>query len=348
MPPRCSIISSWWWWTSGTSSWPRSAGVQTELALARLRRFRPGLRTLGPLRHAGQPRYRARHAARRRRAMAGRGRADLPGPGAQGAGGGCAHPGDDGALPLVGADRPAAPARGDRAVEEGETALVFTNTRATAEIWFQAMLAARPDWAGIMALHHGSMDRETREWVEDGLREGKLRCVVCTSTLDLGVDFTPVDRVLQVGSPKSVGRLIQRAGRSGHQPGAVSRLTCVPDQRAGAGGRRRGARRARGPRDRGPPAGRAAARPAGAACGDRGAGRRLPRRRAARRGAHHLRLPRPAERTNGAGCSTSSPAAGSALEAYPEYSKVVERRRALSWSPGRWSRCATGCPSAPS
>ena len=69
---------------------------------------------------------------------------------------------------------------------------------------------------------------ETREWVEDGLREGKLRCVVCTSTLDLGVDFTPVDRVLQVGSPKAVGRLIQRAGRSGHRPGAVSRLTCVP------------------------------------------------------------------------------------------------------------------------
>jgi len=72
------------------------------------------------------------------------------------------------------------------------------------------------------------MDRGSREWVEDGLREGKLRCVVCTSTLDLGVDFTPVDRVLQVGSPKSVGRLVQRAGRSGHRPGAVSRLTCVP------------------------------------------------------------------------------------------------------------------------
>jgi ATP-dependent Lhr-like helicase len=115
-----------------------------------------------------------------------------------------------------------------RAIEEGETALVFTNTRATAEIWYQALLAERPDWAGIMALHHGSMDRGSREWVEDGLREGKLRCVVCTSTLDLGVDFTPVDRVLQVGSPKSVGRQVQRAGRSGHQPGAVSRLTCVP------------------------------------------------------------------------------------------------------------------------
>jgi ATP-dependent Lhr-like helicase len=115
-----------------------------------------------------------------------------------------------------------------RSIEEGKTTLVFTNTRATAELWFQALLAACPDWAGVIALHHGSMDRETREWVEDGIRDGRLRCVVCTSTLDLGVDFTPVDRVLQVGSPKAVGRLIQRAGRSGHQPGAVSRLTCVP------------------------------------------------------------------------------------------------------------------------
>ena len=115
-----------------------------------------------------------------------------------------------------------------RAIEEGKTTLVFTNTRATAELWFQALLAACPDWAGVIALHHGSMDRSTRAWVEDGIRDGRLRCVVCTSTLDLGVDFTPVDRVLQVGSPKAVGRLIQRAGRSGHQPGAVSRLTCVP------------------------------------------------------------------------------------------------------------------------
>jgi ATP-dependent Lhr-like helicase len=114
------------------------------------------------------------------------------------------------------------------AIEEGRTSLVFTNTRATAELWFQAILSARPDWAGVIALHHGSLDRDTREWVEDGIRDGRLRCVVCTSTLDLGVDFTPVDRVLQVGSPKAVGRLIQRAGRSGHQPGAVSRLTCVP------------------------------------------------------------------------------------------------------------------------
>ncbi len=116
------------------------------------------------------------------------------------------------------------------AIEEGQTAIVFTNTRSQTEIWYQAILAARPDWAGQIALHHGSLDRKIRDWVEDGLREGKLRCVVATSSLDLGVDFTPVDRVLQVGSPKGVARLLQRSGRSGHRPGAVSRVTCVPTQ----------------------------------------------------------------------------------------------------------------------
>ena len=114
------------------------------------------------------------------------------------------------------------------AIEEGKTALVFTNTRSQTESWFQALLDARPDWAGEIALHHGSLSPETRDFVENGLRAGSLRCVVCTSSLDLGVDFSPVDRVLQVGSPKGVARLLQRAGRSGHQPGVTSRVTCVP------------------------------------------------------------------------------------------------------------------------
>ncbi len=113
-------------------------------------------------------------------------------------------------------------------LDGGRSALVFTNTRSQTEIWYQAILAARPDWAGIMALHHGSLDRAARDWVEDQLRAGTLRCVVCTSSLDLGVDFAPVDRVVQIGSPKGVARLLQRAGRSGHQPGVVSRVTCVP------------------------------------------------------------------------------------------------------------------------
>jgi ATP-dependent Lhr-like helicase len=114
------------------------------------------------------------------------------------------------------------------AIEEGASTLVFTNTRSQCEIWYQAILDARPDWAGVIAIHHGSLERKIRDWVEDGLREGSLRCVVCTSSLDLGVDFSPVDRVIQIGSPKGVARLVQRAGRSGHRPGVTSRITCAP------------------------------------------------------------------------------------------------------------------------
>jgi ATP-dependent Lhr-like helicase len=114
------------------------------------------------------------------------------------------------------------------AIEEGRSAIVFTNTRSQTEIWYQAILAERPDWAGEIALHHGSLDRKTHDWVENGMRAGTLRCVVATSSLDLGVDFSPVDRVLQIGSPKGVARLLQRAGRSGHRPGEPSRVTCVP------------------------------------------------------------------------------------------------------------------------
>jgi len=113
-------------------------------------------------------------------------------------------------------------------LDASRSALVFTNTRSQTELWYQAILKARPEWAGSMAVHHGSIDRKLREFVENGLRTGSLRCVVCTSSLDLGVDFSPVDRVIQIGTPKGVGRLLQRAGRSGHQPGGTSRITCVP------------------------------------------------------------------------------------------------------------------------
>jgi ATP-dependent Lhr-like helicase len=108
------------------------------------------------------------------------------------------------------------------------TTLVFTNVRSQAEIWYQLLLAARPEWAGQIALHHGSLDKDVRAWVEAGLKDGSLKAVVATSSLDLGVDFLPVERVLQIGSPKGVARLLQRAGRSGHAPGRVSRLTLVP------------------------------------------------------------------------------------------------------------------------
>ncbi|MCC7326268.1 MAG: ligase-associated DNA damage response DEXH box helicase [Burkholderiales bacterium] len=116
------------------------------------------------------------------------------------------------------------------AIERARSTLVFTNVRSATEMWYQALLAARPHWAGTIALHHGSLERDVRDWVESGLREGRLRAVVCTSSLDLGVDFAPVDQVLQIGSPKGVGRLLQRAGRSGHRPGEISRITVVPAQ----------------------------------------------------------------------------------------------------------------------
>ncbi len=108
------------------------------------------------------------------------------------------------------------------------TTLVFTNVRSQAEIWYQLLLAAKPEWAGEIALHHGSLDKEVRAWVEAGLKAGSLRAVVATSSLDLGVDFLPVERVLQIGSPKGIARLVQRAGRSGHAPGRTSRVTVVP------------------------------------------------------------------------------------------------------------------------
>ncbi len=113
-------------------------------------------------------------------------------------------------------------------LEGSASSLVFTNTRSQAELWYQALLEARPDWAGLLALHHGSLDPSVRQWVEAGLKAGQLKAVICTSSLDLGVDFLPVERVLQIGSPKGVARLLQRAGRSGHAPGRPSRITVVP------------------------------------------------------------------------------------------------------------------------
>ena len=113
-------------------------------------------------------------------------------------------------------------------VSEVNSALIFANTRSQTEIWYQHLLAKRPDWAGQIAIHHGSLDMSVRRWVENGLRKGSLRAVVCTSSLDLGVDFTAVDLVIQIGSPKGAARLLQRAGRSGHQPDAESRLAFVP------------------------------------------------------------------------------------------------------------------------
>jgi ATP-dependent helicase Lhr and Lhr-like helicase len=113
-------------------------------------------------------------------------------------------------------------------IEKSRTTLIFINTRGMSERWYQEILNAAPELAGAVALHHGSIDMELRLWVEESLHTGKLKAVVCTSSLDLGVDFRPVETVIQVGSPKGVARFLQRAGRSGHQPGELSKIYFLP------------------------------------------------------------------------------------------------------------------------
>jgi ATP-dependent Lhr-like helicase len=197
-------------------------GVQVQLALARLRRWNPRLATWGLSATLG-------NLAEAMAVLLGR---------------------DGGALVQGKLDKklvidtllPATPGRFSWAghlgaqmqqpvideIEKSGTTIVFTNVRSQAEIWYQLLLRERPEWAGIVALHHGSLDKEVREWVELGLKEGRLKAVVATSSLDLGVDFLPVERVLQIGSAKGIARLLQRAGRSGHAPGRPSRITLVP------------------------------------------------------------------------------------------------------------------------
>ncbi len=113
-------------------------------------------------------------------------------------------------------------------IEQSRTTLIFINTRGMSETWYQTLLDINPDLAGSIALHHGSIDMELRIWVEEFLHTGKLKAVVCTASLDLGVDFRPVETVIQVGSPKGVARFLQRAGRSGHTPDAVSKIFFLP------------------------------------------------------------------------------------------------------------------------
>ncbi|WP_396178513.1 ligase-associated DNA damage response DEXH box helicase [Flavobacterium sp.] len=109
-------------------------------------------------------------------------------------------------------------------IKSSKTTLIFTNVRSACELWFQRLLEKYPEFAGEMAMHRGSISRETRHWVENAIRNEELKVVVCTSSLDLGVDFAPVESIVQVGSPKGVARFLQRAGRSGHQPGKESRV----------------------------------------------------------------------------------------------------------------------------
>ena len=212
---RCVVVDEW------HELFGTKRGVLLELALARLRGLAPGLRLWG----LSATLANVDEAAA---ALAGEGavvvKADLP-----------KRIVVDSAIPREVERFPWAGHIGTRllgdvleAIEGSRSTLVFTNVRSQTEIWHRAILEARPDWEDVVAIHHGSLDRERREEVEQGLREGRLRAVVCTSSLDLGVDFSPVDRVVQVGSPKGVARILQRAGRSGHRPGETSRITCVP------------------------------------------------------------------------------------------------------------------------
>ncbi|MEO7334937.1 MAG: ligase-associated DNA damage response DEXH box helicase [Caldimonas sp.] len=197
-------------------------GVQVQLALARLRRWSPGLVVWGLSATLGNLADAMRVLLGHDRGAMGRGRLDkslvidtlLPvNPGRFSWGG---HLGKQMQLPVV------------EEIERSQTTLVFVNMRSQAEAWYQMLIEQRPEWAGVVALHHGSLDKEVRDWVELGLKEGRLKAVVATSSLDLGVDFLPVERVLQIGSAKGVARLLQRAGRSGHAPGRASRITLVP------------------------------------------------------------------------------------------------------------------------
>ena len=204
-------------------------GVQLQLALARLRQWQPGLMVWGMSATLGNLPL----AMQALQAVAGPGETN---PAAQLVQGktdkslviDCLIPDNPGRYSWAGhLGARMQQAVVDEIARSGPT-LVFTNTRSQAEIWYQLLLAARPDWAGDIALHHGSLDPSVRQWVEMGLKAGRLRAVVATSSLDLGVDFLPVERVLQIGSAKGVARLLQRAGRSGHAPGRVSRITLVP------------------------------------------------------------------------------------------------------------------------
>ena len=204
-------------------------GTQTELGLARLRTFNPGLQTWGLSATLG-------NLEEAKNCLLG----VNPATGQARRGARLAGPEDAGfeLKTLLPPDAQRFPWSGHLGIvlldavldelEHANSTLLFTNTRSQAEIWYARIVEARPEWLGRVALHHGSIDRDTRNAVEQMLREGQLKACVCTSSLDLGVDFSPVEQVIQVASPKGVARMLQRAGRSGHRPGVKSRIVGVP------------------------------------------------------------------------------------------------------------------------
>lgn len=217
---RCVIIDEWHELIGS------KRGVQTELCLARLRRWVPALRTwglsatLGNLEQAAEVLCPPTSRSAPFSSISGdlKKRVSVT----------TILPKEIERFPWSGHIGTALVRQVAQRIARANTTLLFTNTRSQTEIWFQALSGVRPKWEGDLAVHHGSLDLDERHQVEDRLRNGDVRCVVCTSSLDLGVDFSPVDQVIQVGSPKGVARLLQRAGRSGHQPGKLSKIICVP------------------------------------------------------------------------------------------------------------------------
>ncbi|MFK7879692.1 ligase-associated DNA damage response DEXH box helicase [Roseobacter sp.] len=116
------------------------------------------------------------------------------------------------------------------AVRKHKTTLIFHNTRAQAEIFFHNLWLANEDGLPI-GIHHGSLDRQQRERVEGAMVRGELRAIVCTGSLDLGIDWGDVDLVIQIGAPKNVKRLVQRIGRANHRYNAPSKALLVPANR---------------------------------------------------------------------------------------------------------------------
>ena len=109
-----------------------------------------------------------------------------------------------------------------------KSSIIFTNTRSQSEQWYQLLLDSKAFKKTELGIHHSAVSAESRSSVEAGIKAGKIRCIVATSSLDLGVDLEPVDLVIHIGSPKGMARLKQRAGRSGHSPFEASEILLVP------------------------------------------------------------------------------------------------------------------------
>jgi len=198
-------------------------GDQLMLALSRLSALAPGLRRVGLSATVEDPEAIARLLARH------------PDP--------CeilqADPGPDPDISMLVTDEPPPWSGGGgkyaipavlEAVKRHRTTLIFHNTRAQAELFFHNLWLANEDQLPI-GIHHGALAREQRERVEQAMTDGRLRAIVCTGTLDLGIDWGDVDLVIQVGAPKNVKRLVQRIGRANHRYNAPSKALIVPANR---------------------------------------------------------------------------------------------------------------------